>query len=58
MLNFPTSTNNDPKCDVTHGVMGHLDPKQPPTKRKPFATLLNHNFVQEVSKPSSNLDPT
>jgi ribonuclease P/MRP protein subunit RPP40 len=28
--------------------MGHLDPKQPPVKRKPFAAILNHNFVSKV----------
>ncbi|CAL3963846.1 unnamed protein product [Diplocarpon coronariae] len=45
MLDFPSGTRNEPKCDVTHGVMGHLDPKQPPVKRKPFASILNQRFI-------------
>ena len=48
MLDFPAGTKTEPKCHVTHGTMGHLDPKQPPTKRKPFAAILNHGFVQKV----------
>ncbi|KAF4631130.1 hypothetical protein G7Y89_g7002 [Cudoniella acicularis] len=48
MLGFPEGTKNEQKCSVTHGVMGHLDPKQPPTKRKPFAAILDHHFVQKV----------
>lgn len=48
MLGFPEGTKNDPKCYVTHGVMGHLDPEQPPVKRKPFAAILNHDFVHKV----------
>ncbi|TVY52871.1 Ribonuclease P protein subunit p40 [Lachnellula cervina] len=48
MLSFPEGTKNDPKCYVTHGVMGHLDPKQPPVKRKPFAAMLKYDFVQKV----------
>ncbi|KAE9376771.1 ribonuclease P 40kDa subunit [Stipitochalara longipes BDJ] len=48
MLDFPAGTKTEPKCNVTHGMMGHLDPKQPPVKRKPFAAILNHGFVQKV----------
>lgn len=48
MLNFPTGTKYETKCSVTHGIMGHLDPKQPPVKRKPFATILNQRFVQKL----------
>ncbi|TVY82004.1 Ribonuclease P protein subunit p40 [Lachnellula suecica] len=48
MLDFPEGTKNDPKCYVTHGVMGHLDPKQPPVKRKPFAAILSHEFVHKL----------
>jgi ribonuclease P/MRP protein subunit RPP40 len=36
------------KCYVTHGVMGHLDPKQLPTKSKPWSTLTSHDFVHRV----------
>ncbi|CAG8980437.1 hypothetical protein HYALB_00012924 [Hymenoscyphus albidus] len=48
MLDFPEDTKNEQKCEVTHGVMGHLDPKQPPTKRKPFSAILAHPFVHKV----------
>jgi ribonuclease P/MRP protein subunit RPP40 len=48
MLHFTTNTKNEQKCNVTHGTMGHLDPKQPPVKRKPFAAILSNNFVQNV----------
>jgi ribonuclease P/MRP protein subunit RPP40 len=29
-----------------------LDPKQPPVKRKPFAAILSHGFVQKVRRAS------
>ncbi|KAH8598793.1 ribonuclease P 40kDa subunit-domain-containing protein [Bisporella sp. PMI_857] len=48
MLGFPLDTKHESKCIVTHGTMGHIDPKQPPTKRKPFASLLNQHFIQKV----------
>lgn len=38
------------KCYVTHGTMGHLDPKQPPVKRKPYAAILAVPFVHKVRK--------
>lgn len=52
MLNFPADTKNEAKCSITHGTMGHVDPKQPPNKRKPFVTILNHQFIQKVSQMS------
>ncbi|KAH8802061.1 ribonuclease P 40kDa subunit-domain-containing protein [Hyaloscypha sp. PMI_1271] len=48
MLDFPAGIQNEAKCNVTHGTMGHLDPKQPPVKRKPFAAILSHGFVQKA----------
>ncbi|KAK0745002.1 ribonuclease P 40kDa subunit-domain-containing protein [Apiosordaria backusii] len=33
------------KCFVTHGVMGHVDPKQPPSKGKPWTTFAGQDFV-------------
>jgi hypothetical protein len=39
------------KCYVTHGTMGHLDPKQPPVKRKPYAAILAIPFVHKVRIP-------
>ena len=50
MLGFPTSTRHQRKCSVTHGTTGHLDPKQPPVKRKPFAAILNCSFVHKVGR--------
>ncbi|KUJ07937.1 uncharacterized protein LY89DRAFT_691255 [Mollisia scopiformis] len=48
MLNFRVETKNETKCYATHGVLGHVDPKQPPVKRKPFSAILNHDFIQKV----------
>ncbi|KAL2067051.1 hypothetical protein VTL71DRAFT_1475 [Oculimacula yallundae] len=48
MLNLPSGTKNEQKCNVTHGVMGHLDPRQPPVKRKPFAAILSQSFIQKA----------
>jgi hypothetical protein len=39
------------KCYVTHGTMGHLDPEQPPVKRKPYAAILAIPFVHKVGNP-------
>lgn len=50
MLGFPTTTKHEKKCSVTYGTMGHLDPKQPPVKRKPFAAILSQHFVQKASQ--------
>jgi len=58
MLGFPSDTLHEAKCIVTHGTMGHLDPKQPPTKRKPFASILNHHFIQKVCYTSSQVATT
>ncbi|KAK3390802.1 ribonuclease P 40kDa subunit-domain-containing protein [Podospora didyma] len=49
MLAFPTpSMFQASKCFVTYGAMGHLDPKQPPSKRKPWTTLTGQDFVHRV----------
>ncbi|TEY56446.1 hypothetical protein BOTCAL_0225g00260 [Botryotinia calthae] len=48
MLSFPKDTKHEQKCYVTHGTMGHLDPKQPPVKRKPFVNILGHKFINKV----------
>lgn len=48
MLGFPKETKNESKCYVTHGQLGHVDPKQPPLKRKPFAAILNHDFLHRA----------
>ena len=57
MLGLTTDTRHEAKCTATHGLMGHIDPKQLPTKRKPFASLLSHHFVQKVSKLSLKRRP-
>ncbi|KAK4663033.1 hypothetical protein QC763_600930 [Podospora pseudopauciseta] len=33
------------KCFVTHGIMGHVDPKQPPSKGKPWTAFAAQDFV-------------
>jgi ribonuclease P/MRP protein subunit RPP40 len=48
MWNFPKDTKHEQKCYVTHGTIGHVDPEQPPTKRKPFANILDHKFINKV----------
>jgi hypothetical protein len=49
MFNFASGSKKaDSKCYVTHGTMGHLDPKQPPVKRKPYANILAMPFVHKV----------
>jgi ribonuclease P/MRP protein subunit RPP40 len=49
MLSFnPPPIYQASKCYVTHGVMGHLDPAQPPSKGKPWATLTSQDFVHKV----------
>lgn len=50
MLGFAEDTKNDRKCYVTHGMMGHLDPKQPPIKRKPFDAILSHPFIHKAGQ--------
>ncbi|KXX80614.1 Ribonuclease P protein subunit p40 [Madurella mycetomatis] len=49
MLTFtPPAIYQASKCYVTYGVMGHLDPKQPPSKGKPWATLTSQDFVHRA----------
>lgn len=49
MLSFPTpSVYQSSKCFVTYGVMGHLDPNQPPTKSKPWSTVAGQDFINRV----------
>ncbi|KAK0715907.1 ribonuclease P 40kDa subunit-domain-containing protein [Lasiosphaeris hirsuta] len=49
MLSFPApSVYQASKCFVTCGVMGHLEPKQPPTKGKPWATLTSQDFIHRA----------
>ena len=50
MLGFPFDTQQESKVSITHGTVGHLHPKQPPVKRKPFSSLLNQHFVHKGSQ--------
>ena len=37
------------KCFVLHGILPqYIDPKQPPSKKKPFATILNQPMNHTV----------
>ncbi|KAI5867349.1 ribonuclease P 40kDa subunit [Durotheca rogersii] len=49
MFSFSTpSVYQSSKCFVTYGVMGHLDPKQLPSKGKPWSALSAQDFVHRV----------
>ncbi|KAJ1334225.1 ribonuclease P subunit [Microdochium nivale] len=49
MLSFAApSIYQSPKCFVTYGTMGHPDPKQLPTKGKPWSAVLAQDFIHKV----------
>ncbi|KAI1376999.1 ribonuclease P 40kDa subunit [Hypoxylon crocopeplum] len=49
MFSFATpSVYQSSKCFVTYGVMGHPDPKQIPSKGKPWSVLLAQDFVHNI----------
>ncbi|KAH9988644.1 ribonuclease P 40kDa subunit [Xylariaceae sp. FL0662B] len=49
MFAFPTpSVYQSSKCFVTYGIMGHPDPRQIPSKGKPWSALLGQDFVHKV----------
>ncbi|KAK3990862.1 ribonuclease P 40kDa subunit-domain-containing protein [Cladorrhinum sp. PSN332] len=49
MLSFQAPTlYQSPKCFVTHGIMAHLDPNQPPSKGKPWASFLGQDFISRA----------
>ncbi|KAK6227597.1 ribonuclease P 40kDa subunit [Colletotrichum tabaci] len=49
MLSFPTpSVYQASKCFVTYGTMAHVEPKQLPTKGKPWAPILGQRFNHKV----------
>ncbi|KAI1874696.1 hypothetical protein JX265_004904 [Neoarthrinium moseri] len=49
MISFPTpSVYQASKCYFTHGTLAHPDPKQLPSKGKPWSTLLGQDFVHKV----------
>lgn len=51
----PTSVYQIPKCFVTYGAMGHVDPLQPPSKGKPWATIMSKDFIHKVSAAEEEL---
>ncbi|KAI8243611.1 Ribonuclease P protein subunit p40 [Colletotrichum sp. SAR 10_96] len=49
MLSFPApSVYQSPKCFVSYGTMAHVEPKQLPTKGKPWAPILGQGFNHKV----------
>lgn len=48
MFQFDGGKKERETCFVTHGAMGHLDPAQPPVKRKPYSAILAVPFVHKV----------
>ncbi|KAK1755894.1 ribonuclease P protein subunit p40 [Echria macrotheca] len=44
----PPTVYQTSKCYVTFGVMGHLDPKQPPSKGKPWTSFAGQGFVHRA----------
>ncbi|OBT40204.1 hypothetical protein VE00_08730 [Pseudogymnoascus sp. WSF 3629] len=48
MFQFDGGKKERETCFVTHGAMGHLDPAQPPVKRKPYATILAVPFAELI----------
>jgi ribonucleases P/MRP protein subunit RPP40 len=37
------------KCYATYGKMCHIDPRQPPSKGKPWTALAGLDFIYQVS---------
>ncbi|KAK0636519.1 ribonuclease P 40kDa subunit-domain-containing protein [Bombardia bombarda] len=49
MFSFPTpSVYQASKCYASYGVISHLDPKQPPSKGKPWTTFTGQDFVHKA----------
>ncbi|KAK0620008.1 ribonuclease P 40kDa subunit-domain-containing protein [Immersiella caudata] len=49
MLSFQApSVYQASKCYFTYGKMGHTDPRQPPSKSKPWTTVIGQDFVHRV----------
>jgi len=42
------SVSQASKCFFTYGTMGHIDPKQLPSKNKPWTTIQSLDFIREV----------
>ncbi|KFY54329.1 hypothetical protein V497_07822 [Pseudogymnoascus sp. VKM F-4516 (FW-969)] len=48
MFQFNDGKKERETCFVTHGAMGHLDPAQPPVKRKPYSAILAVPFAELI----------
>jgi hypothetical protein len=49
MFNISGEDAPNSKFYVSHGTLPHyVDPRQPPSKKKPFATVLNQPFNHTV----------
>ncbi|KAH6609855.1 hypothetical protein Trco_003201 [Trichoderma cornu-damae] len=48
MLHQAPSIYQSPKCFVTYGTMGHVDPKQIPGKGKPWTAISELDFIHKV----------
>ncbi|KAM0250682.1 hypothetical protein ACHAQJ_008516 [Trichoderma viride] len=48
MLHQAPSIYQSPKCFVTYGTMGHVDPKQIPSKGKPWTAISDLDFIHKV----------
>jgi ribonuclease P/MRP protein subunit RPP40 len=41
------------RCYLTHGTIGHLDPKQLPTKGKPWTAIAGLDFIHKARQAPS-----
>ncbi|PTB38682.1 hypothetical protein M441DRAFT_145316 [Trichoderma asperellum CBS 433.97] len=48
MLHQAPSIYQSPKCFVTYGTMGHVDPKQVPSRGKPWTAMSELDFIHKV----------
>lgn len=50
MLSFDApSVYQSPRCFVSYGTMAHVEPRQLPTKGKPWAPILGQGFNHKAS---------
>ncbi|KAK4078231.1 uncharacterized protein Triagg1_3247 [Trichoderma aggressivum f. europaeum] len=48
MLHQAPSIYQSPKCFVTYGMMGHVDPRQIPSRGKPWTAISDLDFIHKV----------
>jgi len=55
MSNLLNPESPSSKCFISTGTLPRfIDPKQPPTKKKPFSTIMNQPFNHTVSSLCQN----